>query len=290
MGQQVIDAVSSMQLGRLPQFVVAFQPIIHIPSREVAAYEALMRGSDGSSYPQLVADMDEETLRLFHRVTAEEAVRSAVALGIKQTSASLTINLLPDLHPDALNAEYMVEIAERCGMPLTRIVLELTEDHKLSLPQLNEVLTRNRLAGFATAMDDFGSGYSGLTALVSCHPDVLKLDRQLVTRIDTDEVRQTIVGATVKVAASLNMRLVAEGVENAKECQALRKLGVRFMQGYFLGRPVTGCLSTFDQSILGRSTSYLTYHDGHADHRKRLVARDFQLNRLATASTALRDA
>src|ERR1700733_4034326 len=88
----------------LPSFAIAYQPIVNVPSRRVVAYEALTRGANGASFLELVAGMDPETERRFHRRTAEESIRGAVALGLARRNASLTLNLLPDLHPDALNA------------------------------------------------------------------------------------------------------------------------------------------------------------------------------------------
>ena len=232
---------------RLPPFTIAYQPIVNVPARRVAAYEALVRGERGVSYPQLVADMDVDTLRLFHHKTAEEAIRCAVALGLRERKASLTINLLPDRHPEALKASFIRGVANHYGLPLNRIILELTEDHHLDLKQLHELLEENREAGFASAMDDFGAGYSGLTALVETRPHVLKLDRELIRNIDCSEPRQRIVAAFMRVSAALNMTLVAEGVETLAEAKRLRQCGIKYMQGYFFSRPVINALPRFEE-------------------------------------------
>jgi len=233
--------------ANLPAFAIAYQPIVNLPSRRVVAYEALVRGPGGISYPQLIAGMNARTLRSFHRHTAEEAIRCAVALGLAKRKASLTVNLQPDLDPDAVNAEFLRAAAIRHGLPIDRIVVELTEDHKLTLLQVHEILNRNKAAGFASAMDDFGAGYSGLTSLVECRPEILKLDRALVSAIDRHQIKQKIVGAFVRVCNSLQMMLIAEGVETIEECRILRRLGVKIMQGYLFSRPVIAELPRFDQ-------------------------------------------
>jgi len=191
--------------------------------------------------------MDSDTLRRFHHATAEEAIRCAVQLGLSERKASLTINLTPDLHPGALNAEFIRKVAERHGMPIDQIVLELSEDHKLNMDQFRDFFCFNRAAGLMSAMDDFGAGYSGLAALVECRPDILKLDRALVSNIDASEARQKIVGAFVRISAALGMILIAEGVETLAECRQLRQLGIWYFQGYFFSRPVINALPRFEE-------------------------------------------
>ncbi len=237
----------------LPSFTVAYQPIVNLQYRSIAAYEALIRGTDGTPYPRLVAEMGAGTLRRFHQITSAEAIRCAVSLGLSYRKASLTINLQPDLHPLALNASFLRDVAHRCGLPTHRIVLELTEDHRLSPAQLSEILASNRAAGFASAMDDFGAGYSGLTALVSTQPEILKLDRALVTDIDTHATKQKIVRAFVKICNSLRIVLIAEGVETSEECRTLRQLGIKLIQGYFFSKPIVGSLRRFEDCIASQS-------------------------------------
>ena len=225
-----------------PPFVIAYQPIVNVQTRSIVAYEALTRGMDGRSYPELTAAMDIAALRRFHKVTSDTALRRAVELGILDLGAALTVNLQPDLHPEALDAKTLAESARRHGMPAGQILVEFTEDHKLSVEDYQRMLARNQDVGFATGMDDFGSGYSGLTALVECRPEVLKLDRALVRGIDTSDARQKIVQAFANCSRALGMELVAEGIETEPECMMLRELGIVHMQGYLFSRPVLDSL------------------------------------------------
>lgn len=250
---------------KLPPFAIAYQPIVNLPARRVVAYEALVRGVDGANYPQMVASMDQETLYSFHRCIAEESIRCAVELGLSERKASLSINLSPDLDPYALTPDELREMAVRHGLPVKRILIELTEDHRLTMPQLREILNRTKAAGFATAMDDFGCGYSGLASLAECRPEILKLDRALVKGIDDNEVKQKIVGAFVKVCQSLRMVLIAEGVETLDECRMLRHLGIRFMQGFFFSGPVLGSLPRFEECTGEQSRSNYGRRKGQMD-------------------------
>ncbi|QHN02955.1 EAL domain-containing protein [Granulicella sp. WH15] len=221
----------------LPDFVIAFQPIVDVCARRVVAYEALTRTMDGACYPKLIDGMDEKTLRRFDREIAIEAIRRAVELGLKDLDVSLCLNLRPDLHPEALDAEYLRLAAGTCGLSPSEILLEMTEEHKLAVPELHSLLERNQAAGFYTGVDDFGAGYSGLAMLVECRPEILKLDRSLVRGIDSSDRRQKIVAAFAQIAESMKTSLIAEGVETVAEYEKLRELGIRFMQGYLFASP-----------------------------------------------------
>ena len=235
---RMFDRRSTLRTPTLPAFVIAYQPIIDAAERRIVAYEALTRSPAGLTYPQLTSGMDSATLHAFDRATAAQAIRRAAELGIADLDVSLSINLQPDLADGALNAEYLLEIAAECGLPPSSILLELTEDHKLTLSHLRELLARNHAAGFCTAVDDFGAGYSGLTMLVDCRPELLKLDRGLIRGIDSSDPRQRIVSAFVSICESMQITLVAEGVETEAECAMLRHLGIDYMQGYLFSHPV----------------------------------------------------
>ncbi len=226
----------------LPPFCIAYQPIVDVERRSIVAYEALTRGTNGTCYPQLVAHLNAPALRAFHRRTADAAIRRAAELGLKDLNASLCINLQPDLHMEALDADFILESAYNCGLTADNILLEFTEDHRLTIPEYKQLLARNKDAGFATGMDDFGSGYSGLSALVECRPEVLKLDRALIVGIDTSYTRQRIVAAFSDCCKALDMRLIAEGIETEAECRMLTSLGITHMQGYLFSRPVVDAL------------------------------------------------
>jgi EAL domain-containing protein (putative c-di-GMP-specific phosphodiesterase class I) len=228
----------------LPSFVIAYQPIVDVVGRSIVAYEALTRGVNGSSYPQLTAHLNAAALRAFHRRTADRAIRRAAELGLLDLQASLSLNLQPDLHPDALDAAFVAGVARSCGLNPGNILLEFTEDHRLPIPEYKQLLERNKQAGFATGMDDFGAGYSGLSALVECRPEVLKLDRALVKGIDTCDTRQKIVQAFANCSKALDMRLIAEGIETRAECEMLLALGITHMQGYLFSKPVVDTLPT----------------------------------------------
>ena len=86
-------------------------------------------------------------------------------------------------------------------------------------------------------MDDVGAGYAGLNHLVRIAPDIIKLDRFLISGVDRDPARQALAGAAAEFAARARIRLVAEGIETPEEHEQLRRLGIRYGQGYHYARP-----------------------------------------------------
>ena len=97
---------------------------------------------------------------------------------------------------------------------------------------------------FRVALDDFGTGYSGLSRLANLRPDIIKLDRALVTDCDRDGVRLEILRSMVSMGHRIGVKVVAEGIERPGEVEALRSVGVRFMQGYFFARPIFEGIAT----------------------------------------------
>jgi EAL domain-containing protein (putative c-di-GMP-specific phosphodiesterase class I) len=130
--------------------------------------------------------------------------------------------------------------AKHYDVPLEAIILELTEDAKLTCEDFQNVMVLHRSLGIKTGIDDFGSGYSGLNVLATCGADMVKLDRQLIRGIDTDPKKQIIVEAFTQLCGKLGSVVVAEGVETQAEAEVLRQQGIDLMQGYYFGRPAIG--------------------------------------------------
>jgi EAL domain-containing protein (putative c-di-GMP-specific phosphodiesterase class I) len=120
-----------------------------------------------------------------------------------------------------------------------RIIIEVTESLELQeSSDAGESLQRLVAAGFRTAIDDFGAGFSNFTRLERLSPSLLKVDRSLVQRAGSEnEGGVAFLTAATSVAASLNCDVVAEGIETESEAQVVALLGVRYVQGYRYARP-----------------------------------------------------
>jgi EAL domain-containing protein (putative c-di-GMP-specific phosphodiesterase class I) len=125
----------------------------------------------------------------------------------------------------------------KTGFPLDRIIFEFTENEQLDTKHVLHILRTYREMGFKTAIDDFGSGHSGLGLLSHFQPDIVKLDMDLIRGIDTDPVRRVIVKHTLRMLDELNIVPLCEGIETVGELSALRDLGVSLIQGYLLAKP-----------------------------------------------------
>ena len=160
------------------------------------------------------------------------------------TSAVATLDSLPaptrlavNIGPDALTDPRFLTAIE--DAPAERLTIELTEHtHITDYGPVFEARDVLRSRGALLAVDDAGSGYSGLSHLRRLLPDIVKIDRDLVTGVHSDPVRQTLCGALVDFARHIDASVIAEGIENSDEANSLASLGVHRGQGYHFGRPM----------------------------------------------------
>jgi EAL domain-containing protein (putative c-di-GMP-specific phosphodiesterase class I) len=220
-------------------FAMAFQPIVDTEAGNVFAYEALIRGVDGAGAATMLAQVTEANRYSFDQACRVKAIESAMAAGLMESDACLSINFLPNaVYSPMACIQLTLQTARAAGMPLDRLIFEFTENEQMGSPEhVSSIIDTYRQIGFKVAMDDFGSGDSGLGRFVNFRPDEIKLDMALVRDVDSDPRRQAIIRALVGMCAELDTLLIAEGIETAGEAAALRALGVRYHQGYWYARP-----------------------------------------------------
>ena len=211
---------------------LVFQPIVDVVNDEVVAVEALAR-FDVTPYRSPEVWFDEAHQNGFGVELELLAVTRALAeLPMLPESVALSINAGPEtvMAPGFHEAIF--------GVPAHRVIVELTEHNAIDdYPGLVDSLRSLRQKGTRISIDDTGSGYSSLAHILKLAPDLIKLDRDLVSGIDVDPVRRALAAALVSFAAETGARIVAEGVETEDELVVLRQLGLRYAQGYYLGRP-----------------------------------------------------
>lgn len=218
------------------EFSMAFQPIVDLRDNSIFAYEALVRGCDGSGAAAILGKVNEQNRYAFDQACRVKAVELASHL---QIPCFVSINFLPNaVYQAATCIRATLEAANRFGFPTERLIFEITENEELvDKEHLKSIIREYRLKGFKTAIDDFGAGYSGLNLLAEFQPDIIKLDMALVRSICTDPVRQAIVKGILGVCIALNIDVIAEGVETNAELQQLLALGINFYQGYLFAKP-----------------------------------------------------
>jgi diguanylate cyclase (GGDEF)-like protein len=215
---------------------IVAQPIVDISRGEAHAYEALARFEAGTTSSPLhwFALADE----LDARDRLELAcLRAALdRFGERPPGTSLSVNISGSLLADPRTHALLAEHPDLHGL-----IIELTENSVVDdTSGLTTHIDDLSARGAQIALDDMGAGYSGLTQMMTVRPDYLKLDRGLISGIDTDPDRAALVAAMLSYAEHTGGRLVAEGVETEAELETLRALGVTLIQGFYLGRPGPG--------------------------------------------------
>ncbi|MBI5105347.1 MAG: EAL domain-containing protein [Solirubrobacterales bacterium] len=220
-------------LRRREPLQVVFQPVVDLRTGDIAGYEALSR------FPALGHRPPEAVFAQAHRagLGAEleaAAVAAALAAPGRPRRTALTLNVSPSaLCSAAVDAVLPTDL---CG-----IVLEVTE-HELAhgRDELLGVLELLRDRGAMIAIDDAGAGYAGLRQLIALGPDVIKLDRSLVTGLHEDAAKRALVDSLVRFGARIGAQVCAEGIEVEPELRTLAELDVAYGQGYLLARPGRG--------------------------------------------------
>ncbi|WP_053144995.1 EAL domain-containing protein [Pseudomonas sp. P97.38] len=228
-------------------FTMAFQPIFNLRTGAAFAYEALVRGINGESASDILGQVNDGNRYRFDQACRVKAIEEATRLGLLDLPRCLlSINFLPNaVYRAETCIRATLEAARLANFPLDRLMFEVTEGEKVDDPDhLKSIFTEYERQGFTTAIDDFGSGYSGLNLLAMFQPQVLKIDMALTRGIDQDPVKQAIVEGILLVARRLGILVIAEGVETPGESAALVGLGIELMQGYLYARPEIGRLPT----------------------------------------------
>lgn len=208
-----------------------FQPIVELATGRVAGYEALTRFTQ--TVPIRPPDVWFAQARRCGLGAALEAKAIEVALAVPGRPAGAFLSL--NVSPAALESP---EVRRALPGDLTGIVIELTESEVFSTAQaLDAELGRLRARGARIAVDDVGAGYAGLQQLVRVKPDIVKLDRSLITGVDSDESKIALLEALAGFASTTGAAVCGEGIETLAELRALARLDTTYAQGYALGRP-----------------------------------------------------
>jgi EAL domain-containing protein (putative c-di-GMP-specific phosphodiesterase class I) len=208
------------------------QPIVDLRFAQVAGYEALTR-FDGSS---VTPDRWFAVAHLSGRGAELEALALRTAFERRRDLAAaefMAVNISPHLLGST-----PVQAAFEAAGPLDNIVVELTEHvDPGARDKLLGALLSLRARGARIALDDMGTGYSGLREIATLQPDVIKLDRSFVDHCDTDAVKAAVVELMCGISNRLHATLIAEGVERVQELDFLQQAGVPLAQGWLLGLP-----------------------------------------------------
>jgi EAL domain-containing protein (putative c-di-GMP-specific phosphodiesterase class I) len=219
-------------------FKMAFQPIVDVVNNRVWGYEALVRGENGEPASSVLTQLTDQTRYQFDQAARVMAIETAGAL-FGRKDLRLSINFMPNaVYEPIACIQKSLAAAKRADFPHENLMFELTEDERIADPtHLQNIIETYRKLGFWTALDDFGAGYAGLGLLCRLQPDVIKIDMELVRDLHLSRAKQIIVAGIVGIARSLEIEVLAEGVENESELTVLRAAGITLFQGYHFAKP-----------------------------------------------------
>ena len=218
------------------EFSFAFQPIVNVHSREIISFEALVRGPHGEPSASVFAQVSKCNWPRFDEICRRKAIYLASRLRIP---GQLNLNMAPQsIYEVDLNITATFRASIQSGIPVENIVFELLETESLTDQRnLLKYLQIIQGFGFKTAIDDFGAGYSGLKLLVKYQPNYIKLDRDMISDIHMDNIKQSVFLGIRQICKHLSIEIIAEGVETADEYHWLHEAGISLFQGYYFARP-----------------------------------------------------
>ncbi len=220
-----------------------FQPIFERRTMQLWGYECLMRGRDNDgnlvSAPDLIRWARQENLAfMLDRICRETHLTNAGDIGADEDCHFL-INFLPTA---IYNPEFCLKTsmaaAERSRIAPERVIFEVIETERITdREHLRGILQYYRERGFRVALDDVGAGYAGLALLADLHPDLIKIDRELISRAAGSQLHRDICESLVRIGKNNHQLVLAEGVETHEERLMMEGFGVDLFQGYLFGRP-----------------------------------------------------
>lgn len=250
--EQVRRLVSEATIG------VAFQPIWSIDHRRVIGYEALARpaGPDPIN-PQDAFDIAE---RIGKAHELDRVCRTAILARSQNLPANtlLFLNVSPQTLDHAeLAGTSLVRAVEAAGLTPERVVLEITERSVARIDAVVREAARLRALGFLLALDDAGSGNSGLEMLSKLAVDFVKIDREVVVRAQAGAGGRGVLAGIIAIAHEMNAQIIAEGIEDEAMLELIRSATRSSpldcaVQGYYLGRPQPNFIDPHDEAIAVR--------------------------------------
>lgn len=256
--EELVTLLSSNQLD------CWFQPIVDFPNRAILGYEALVRGpkesplhTPGALFAtaeqfNLLRELEQECVINALQKFTEQQLPGKLFLNISATDFETLDN------PDNKLSRMLTEHAQHL-----ELVIEVSEKEPLTnYTRVREIADYCHSNGLLLAIDDLGSGYSGLRSWSEIRPEYVKVDMHFIRDIHKDNVKREFVSSICEISRGLNCQIIAEGIEHTKELDTLRSLGIKLGQGYLLSKPCALPPTDIAELIkpLGKSANVTTRH------------------------------
>lgn len=242
--QQQEEAWDLDELLETKAVVSYFQPLVMIRSRQVLGVEALSRGvhpRTGRIIPPgelfAAATCDEALIRL-DRLCRQQALQAFRHLLKQHPQLVLSLNFEASLLDMGVSGSgQLMSQVQRFGIEPSQVIIELIESQVRDTSALAIFAQTHRSHGFLLALDDVGAGHSNLERVTIIKPDVIKIDRSVISGLDRHYFKQEVTRSLVSLAQKIGAMVVAEGIEREDEAVAAVELGVDLLQGFYWGRP-----------------------------------------------------
>ncbi len=238
--EPIIDTVTRAIANK--HVLLAYQPVVHAKNPlKPAFYEGLIR----------IMDETRDIIPAKDFISTVETLETgriidclALEMGMNALAECPTLRLSINMSARSIGYPRWMETLDKGlameGTIAERLILEITEDSAMVMPELVKVFMTNlHKRGISFALDDFGAGYTAFRFLKQFHFDIVKIDGQFIHNINSDADNQVLTTALVAIANQFDMLSVAECVETQEEMSFLQDLGFDCLQGYLTGRPET---------------------------------------------------
>jgi sensor c-di-GMP phosphodiesterase-like protein len=255
--RQRMSPRAELQLAvKKKEFIVHYQPIIDLNTGHCVGAEALVRWRrpDGKIVrPDLFIPLAEDT-GLILPIT-DQVIQTVIAELKDMLTANRALHVAINLSAEDVKTGRVLDViaSELRGADVLpeQIWLEATERGFMDITSARSTLGKARAMGYWAALDDFGTGYSSLQYVQGLPVNALKIDKSFINTIGTGAVSGSVIGHIINMAKSLNLLIVAEGVEKADQIAYLKDKGVDFVQGWFYAKamPVDDFIDFYQDNL-----------------------------------------
>ncbi len=216
-----------------------FQPVVDAKTGEIFGYEALMRPREINS----IRLTPVETINIAKEQNMLDKIEQLTLKNLfgylsdnleKFNGKRLFINTIPNCF---VSDEEYNELYEKDGHVFEKLIIEITEGSQITAESVELMRKRYSSRHALFAIDDYGSGYANESTLLSIQPDIIKIDRSIITAIDTDSQKRHLVANMINFAKRHGISTLTEGIETKDELETVITLGIDYVQGYYTGRP-----------------------------------------------------
>lgn len=235
------DLKSAMERN---EFITYYQPIIDLKLMEVLSAESLIRWKCGDKIIQPIefipiAKKIGEMVEIDNWMLLNACTQCKKWQNSGSKNFSISVNTSYKQLIQANFVQIVMNICRNQSLDPKYLNLEITEDEAMEdINLIIKVLLELKSCGIKISMDDFGTGYSSLSWLSKLPIDTIKIDRSLIINLDNNSKNIVIIKAIIAVADSLDIKVIAEGIETETELLTLKELGCQYIQGYLIGKPM----------------------------------------------------